>query len=121
MSNNKAEIIIPGPEEDAVINAGMADDPDTFELSDDWLSDAKPSHEAIPHILERHRQSRGKQKEPTKTAIHIRLDADIVDWFKNGVDGERGYQTRINRALREYISRQDNAGDCQPIDDHPTE
>ena len=107
MLNNKTEIIIPSPEEDAAINAGIADDPDTFELSDEWFVDAKPSHEAVPHILERYRRSRGKQKEPTKTAIHIRLDADIVDWFKNGAEGERGYQTRINQALREYIARQD--------------
>ena len=107
MSNNKGEIIIPSPEEDAVINAGIADDPDTFELSDEWFTGAKPSHEAVPHILERYRRSRGKQKEPTKTAIHIRLDADIVTWFKNRAEGERGYQTRINQALREYIVRQE--------------
>ena len=107
MLNNNTEIIIPSPEEDAVINAGIADDPDTFELDDEWFAGAKPSHEAVPHILERYRRSRGKQKEPTKTAIHIRLDADIVAWFKNGDEGERGYQTRINQALREHIARQD--------------
>ena len=107
MLSNKAEIIIPSPEEDAVINAGIANDPDTFELSDEWFANAKPSHEAVPHILERYRRSRGTQKEPTKTAIHIRLDADIVAWFKTRGEGERGYQTRINQALREYIARQD--------------
>ncbi len=80
------KIIIPSPEEDAVINAGIADDPDTFELDDEWFAGAKPSHEDA-HILERYRRSRGKQKEATKTAIHIRLDADIVVWFKNGAEG----------------------------------
>lgn len=105
--NNKTEIIIPSPEEDAIINAGIADDPDTFELGDEWFAGAKPSHEAVPHILERYRRSRGKQNELTKTTSHIRLDADIVAWFKNGDEGERGYQTRINQALREYIARQD--------------
>ena len=101
------KIIIPSPEEDAVINAGIADDPDTFDLDDEWFAGAKPFHEAVPHILERYRRSRGKQKEPTKTAIHIRLDADIVAWFKNVDEGEGGYQTRINQALREYIAHQD--------------
>ena len=108
MLNNKPEIVIPSPEEDAAINAGIADDPDTFELSDEWFSSAKPSHEAVPHIMERYRRSRGKQQEPTKTAVHIRLDADIVAWFKNRAKGERGYQFRINQALREYITHHDN-------------
>ncbi len=104
--SDNTEIIIPGPEEDAVINAGIADDPDTFELSDEWFAEAQPSHEAIPHILERYRQSKGKQQAPTKTAIRIRLDADIVSWFKNGTEGERDYQTRINQVLRAYIAHQ---------------
>ncbi len=108
MSSDKFEIVIPGPEEDAVINAAIADDPDTFELSDEWFTGAKLSHEAVPHVLEQYRRSRGKQKEPAKTAIHIRLDADVVTWFKNHAAGQRGYQTRINQALREYIARQNN-------------
>ena len=60
MSSNKTDIIIPGPEEDAIINAGIADDPDTFGLSDEWFAGAKPSHEAVPHILDRYRRSRGQ-------------------------------------------------------------
>src|SRR5712691_7696198 len=35
-----------------------------------------------------------------KAAIHIRLDADIVDWFK--AQG-KGYQTRINAVLRAFV------------------
>jgi hypothetical protein len=40
-----------------------------------------------------------------KTRITIRLDNDILDWFKNEVSTSAGgnYQTLINRALREYI------------------
>jgi uncharacterized protein (DUF4415 family) len=34
---------------------------------------------------------------PIKRSITLRLDADVVDWFKKA---GRGYQTRINRALR---------------------
>jgi uncharacterized protein (DUF4415 family) len=45
---------------------------------------------------------------PGKTRITIRLDTDILDWFRNEVDmiGGGNYQTLINRALREYIQRQ---------------
>ena len=103
MPGNADDIHIPGPEEDALINAGIAEDPDTFELDDQWFADASPSSEAIPHILERLRRTRGKQKAPTKKQLHIRLDADIVDWFKNAGPDERGYQTRINQALRDHV------------------
>ncbi len=40
-----------------------------------------------------------------KTRITIRIDNDVLDWFKKDATGEVGenYQTLINRALREYI------------------
>jgi len=40
---------------------------------------------------------RGPQKAPTKILTTIRLDADIVAFFR--AEG-RGFQTRINEALR---------------------
>ncbi|MFO1162922.1 MAG: BrnA antitoxin family protein [Reyranellaceae bacterium] len=32
----------------------------------------------------------------------LRLDADVVAWFESHTASNEGYQTRINRALREY-------------------
>ena len=42
---------------------------------------------------------------PGKERITIRLDADILDWFRQQVTTQGGgnYQTMINQALREYI------------------
>src|SRR5881296_3633370 len=42
-----------------------------------------------------------------KTRITIRLDDDILSWFKGQVHAAGGgnYQTLINRALLEYIAR----------------
>jgi uncharacterized protein (DUF4415 family) len=37
---------------------------------------------------------------PAKRDIHIRLDGDILDWFKAR---GRGYQTRINAVLRAFV------------------
>jgi uncharacterized protein (DUF4415 family) len=37
---------------------------------------------------------------PIKQPVTLRLDADILLWFKKQ---GRGYQTRINRALREVV------------------
>jgi len=43
-----------------------------------------------------------------KTRITIRIDDDILDWFRGQVDeaGGGNYQTLINDALREYITNQ---------------
>ena len=41
-----------------------------------------------------------RMPEGPKTPLNLRLDADIVAWFR--AHG-RGYQTRINAVLRSYI------------------
>lgn len=48
---------------------------------------------------------------PGKTRITIRLDSDIIAWFRNQVHtaGGGNYQTLINNALREYIIRQEQS------------
>lgn len=42
---------------------------------------------------------------PVKQQLTLRLDADLVDWFKTQ-SGARGYQTRINAALRQFVDAQ---------------
>jgi uncharacterized protein (DUF4415 family) len=43
---------------------------------------------------------------PLKKPITLRLDADVLAWFKK--DGRR-YQTRINQALRKVMERERKA------------
>ena len=42
---------------------------------------------------------------PGKTRITIRIDDDLLQWFRKQVHGAGGgsYQTLINSALREYV------------------
>jgi uncharacterized protein (DUF4415 family) len=42
-----------------------------------------------------------------KTRITIRLDADVIAWFRSQVDqaGGGNYQTLINDALRQHMTR----------------
>jgi uncharacterized protein (DUF4415 family) len=49
---------------------------------------------------------RGLFYRPVKQQLTLRLDADVVAWFKNHTTSNEGYQTRINRALREYVQGQ---------------
>jgi uncharacterized protein (DUF4415 family) len=41
-----------------------------------------------------------------KERITIRIDADILDWFRKQVEAQGGgnYQTMINQVLRDYVS-----------------
>ncbi len=74
-------------------------DPDNPPWTEDMLG---------PPVL---RGGRGSQKAPTKISTTIRLDADILAWFK--AQGS-GYQTRINNALRhvmeERLSKRSTGG-----------
>src|SRR6202007_2798088 len=43
---------------------------------------------------------------PHKRDIHIRIDEDVLDWFRRA---GRGYQTRINNVLRAFMETRKRA------------
>jgi uncharacterized protein (DUF4415 family) len=46
------------------------------------------------------KRGRGPQSSPTKVLTSLRLDADILEFFKSK---DAGYQLRINAALRAEV------------------
>lgn len=73
---------------DDEINAAAEADPDARPMNDDeW--------------------ARAIVEKPAKVQVGMRLDADVLDWFKQR---GAGYQTRINAVLRRYIEAQRKAG-----------
>jgi uncharacterized protein (DUF4415 family) len=56
----------------------------------------------IPEVLDWSGAKRGLFYRPVKQQLTLRLDADVVDWFRRQ---GTGYQSRMNAALREYVSR----------------
>lgn len=50
---------------------------------------------------------RGVFFRPVKTQLTLRLDADLVAWFKSHATEGAGYQTRINNALRTYVAERE--------------
>jgi uncharacterized protein (DUF4415 family) len=61
-----------------------------------------------PRIRAVHFSRRVRIKRPTaRPRITIRLDDDVLDWFRKQVDDAGGgsYQNLINQALRAYIER----------------
>lgn len=91
--------------EDAAINAGIAAAPESRELDSEWFSQAKPASKALPpetYATLIAKRPRGRPKaDETKVFTAIRLDADLLDAFKST---GRGWQTRVNEALRHYLT-----------------
>lgn len=52
---------------------------------------------------------RGLFFRPIKQQLTLRLDADVIAWFKDHAPTGKGYQTSINSALRQHIERSGRA------------
>lgn len=65
-----------------------ADDPDCPKQSKEELAKFRPWYEVHPDWY-----------KPTKTEIHIRVDTDVLEWYKSQ---GKGYQTKMNAVLRAY-------------------
>ncbi|BCG81185.1 BrnA antitoxin family protein [Mesorhizobium sp. 113-3-3] len=63
----------------------------------------------IPELTEDFWQNavRNPYFRPIKQQLTLRLDSDLVAWFKGRTPDGRGYQSAINKALREYVTKQD--------------
>lgn len=80
---------------DAEIEAAVAEDPDAAPLLDEefWKS-AELVMPAGP-----------------KERVTLRLDADVLDYFRSA---GRGYQTRINAVLRAYVRNRERGKGSRP-------
>ena len=98
-------------------------------ISDDLTAEQKAELEALaalpedqiqtddmPEVRDWSGAKRGMFYRPVKQQITLRLDADLIDWFKTHHPQGEGYQTSINRALREYV-RQQHLSSASPT--HP--
>lgn len=65
------------------IEAQIAADPDEADMVIDW-------------------ESATIEMPQPKATLNMRIDRDVLDWFRNT---GRGYQTRINAILRSYVDR----------------
>ncbi|HEY4169276.1 MAG TPA: BrnA antitoxin family protein [Reyranella sp.] len=58
----------------------------------------------IPEARDWADAKRGLFYRPVKQQLTLRIDADVVAWFKERAKGQ-GYQTQINTALRDHMRR----------------
>jgi uncharacterized protein (DUF4415 family) len=64
------------------------------------LPDEEIDTSDIPEVGDFSDAIRGRFYRPIKRQITLRIDADLLEWFR--AQGGK-YQTRINAALREYV------------------
>jgi uncharacterized protein (DUF4415 family) len=62
--------------------------------------DFSENPEVSPEMFARGIVRRNFKPIPRKKQLTLRVDSDVVDWYKNQ---GRGYQTRINALLRAYM------------------
>jgi uncharacterized protein (DUF4415 family) len=81
-------------------------DKENPEWTDEDFQNSRPASEILPEVMGKELAAhmlkpRGRPKvAETKTHVNLRLDADILEAFK--ATGP-GWQTRINKALREWL------------------
>jgi uncharacterized protein (DUF4415 family) len=86
----KSKLVKPTAREERAIRAGIARDGDTYELSREKFQELKPVRCGRPKSAVR------------KLPVTVRLDPKIVEYFRAS---GRGWQTRVNEALADYVSR----------------
>ena len=82
----------------------ISTDADNPEWTAEDFTRAKPAKDVLPETIyeaiNRHRGQRGPQKVPVKKSVTVRLDPDIIDYYKAGGPG---WQGRLNADLRQKI------------------
>ena len=80
---------------------------DVRELTDEDWKRFRPSREVDPELVAayengtlRYRGQRGAQKAPTKAQVTLRIDRDVLAFFKSR---GAGWQTRISDALKAIV------------------
>jgi len=65
------------------------------------MPDAQIDRTDVAEVADWGNAERGRFYRPIKKPVTIRLDADVLAWFKSH---SNKYQTAINKALRDYIA-----------------
>lgn len=69
-------------------------------MTDDEI-DFSDVDEITPEMFAQSVVRRGLKPAPKKQQITLRVDSDVIKWFKSH---GRGYQTKINDLLRAYMN-----------------
>ena len=83
------KILLNTPEEEAQINAGIAADPDAYEMTDAEFKQLRPMRGRPP-------------TEVKRPMVSMRLDPDLVEHLRAS---GKGWQTKVNALLRQAVEQ----------------
>jgi uncharacterized protein (DUF4415 family) len=105
-------IRLPDEIEESAIERGIDADSDAREWTDADFATAKTANALPPAVLEALARGRGRPRSETpKVFTGIRFDPDVLASFR--ATG-KGWQTRINDALREWLATHPISEDRRP-------
>jgi hypothetical protein len=92
MNKNKLNLVRPTPEEEAAIAAQLAEDPDTYEWTDEDWANAQTTQELFPETHEWALRQKKALEAGLIQRVTVTLDRETIAWFKaqTGEDGETG-------------------------------
>ncbi|MCB1481730.1 MAG: BrnA antitoxin family protein [Rhodobiaceae bacterium] len=76
-------------------------DDETAPLTDEEVATLRPTPDIFAELGLEVPRTRGPQKAPTKKQVTLRLDENVVEYFKAG---GRGWQTRLNDELVKLVA-----------------
>ena len=99
--------------EETAINAGIARDPDTWELTEEDFARSRPMAEVMPELVEALNRRRNGWSDEHETRTNspvegigplVRIDLDLAAYFRFGGPGD--WQQRLNDTLRKAVIAQ---------------
>ena len=111
MKGKSPKIVRNTPEEEADIARQIAEDPDTYEWTDEVWDRAKSADVLFPDYVKWSKERRAALKAGHIQELTITLDRETVNWFKaqSGEDGETGgtkWIMLVEKTLQEHARPQ---------------
>ena len=111
MNVNRPRLVRNTPEEEAEIAKQLAEDPDTYEWTDEVWARAMTTEELSPEFAKWAEERQAAFEAGLLEHVTITLDRDTINWFKaqTSEDGETGgtkWMTLVEKTLREHARQE---------------
>ncbi len=96
---------LPSPEDDAAIQRGIEQDPDSPELGDEFFRDVRPASVMLPPAVYADLAAPGKGRPDARAAkvqVTFPVDQDVLEGLHASGPG---WQARANEALRRLVEQ----------------